>query len=114
MTAQSSCTRSVSPSTGQSYQADWTTWTEDHQRRCLPAVPFDGDRDDRDAVTTVTTNPARVLGRHSLSRATELLARQLGITAEDARLRLQLVAENIGLSGTELAELILHRETVAD
>ena len=65
-------------------------------------------------MTTTTADYGRVLGAHSLSRATDLLASQLHITAEEARSRLQRVAENIGLSGTELAELILHRETVAD
>ena len=63
---------------------------------------------------TTTANLGRVLGTHSLPRATDLLARQLEITADEARSRLQSIADNIGLSGTELAELILYRDAVAD
>ena len=63
-----------------------------------------------------TTNPqvGRALGVHSLAEAADLLARHLGIATDEARLRMQLIADNIGLSGTELAELILYRDTVTD
>jgi hypothetical protein len=62
----------------------------------------------------MTTVPVwRVLGDHSLDTAASLLGTQLGITAPEARWRLDAVAENLGMSGTELAELILYREAVA-
>lgn len=49
---------------------------------------------------------------HSLGTASELLGGQLGISAADARWRLETVAENMGMSGTELAELVLYRATL--
>jgi hypothetical protein len=51
---------------------------------------------------------------HSLAEAAELLAGQLGIAPDEARSRLQLIADNIGISGTELAELVLYRDTLVD
>jgi hypothetical protein len=65
-------------------------------------------------VTVTTAGGQRELGVHSLGTASALLGGQLGITAADARWRLEAVAENMGMSGTELAELVLYRETVAD
>ncbi len=56
----------------------------------------------------------RALGAHSLSDAADVLAEHLGIAHDEARSRLQLVADNIGISGTELAELVLYRETLVD
>jgi hypothetical protein len=84
-----------------------------------PNGPAGGDIGPRAGVwsypATVTTSPlvGRPLGLHSLSTASALLARQLGIPADQARWRLETVAESTGMSGTELAELILYRETVA-
>jgi len=65
-------------------------------------------------VTTTKPSVGRALGVHSLAEATELLAGQLGIAPEAARSRLQLIADNIGISGTELAELVLYRDTLVD
>jgi hypothetical protein len=53
------------------------------------------------------------LGSHALLTAAGVLGRQLGITAADARWRLDTDAESLGMSGTDLAELILYREPVA-
>jgi hypothetical protein len=65
-------------------------------------------------VTTTIPDPWRPLGVHSLSDAADVLADNLGIAHAEARSRLQLVADNIGISGTELAELVLYREALAD
>ena len=63
---------------------------------------------------SLTTSPShRALGAQSLPVAADLLARHLGITASEARSRLRAVADNIGISGTELAELILYRDILA-
>jgi hypothetical protein len=63
-------------------------------------------------VTVTTDAGQRELGVHSLGTASALLGSQLGITAADARWRLEAVAENMGMSGTELAELVLYRNTL--
>jgi len=63
----------------------------------------------RSMVTTANPHTRRVLGAHSVSTAADLLAARLHFTPTDARSRLQLVADNIGISGFELAELILYR-----
>ena len=65
----------------------------------------------RDMTTTIP-HVWRGPGAHSLLMAAGLLGRQLGITAEAARWRLDTDAENLGMSGTDLAELILYREAV--
>jgi len=64
---------------------------------------------------SLTTSPThRALGTQSLPVAADLLARHLGITASEANARLRAVADNIGISGTELAELVLYRDILAD
>ena len=65
-------------------------------------------------MTTTKPSVGRALGEHSLAEATDLLAGQLGIAQDEARSRLQLIADNIGISGTELAELVLYRDTLID
>jgi hypothetical protein len=61
---------------------------------------------------TTTTAGGRELGVHSLGTASDLLGGRLGISAADARWRLEAVAESMGMSGTELAELVLYREAL--
>jgi hypothetical protein len=63
-------------------------------------------------MTTTIPDVRRGPGAHSLLTAAGLLGRQLGITADAARWRLDTDAENLGMSGTDLAELILYREAV--
>ena len=62
----------------------------------------------------MTSNPnlQRTLGEHSLSEAADVLAGHLGIAHDEAEVRLQLIADNVGLSGDELAELVLYRDTL--
>jgi len=54
------------------------------------------------------------LAPHPLDRAAELLVARHGITAEEARWRLDRVAAFVSISDTELAELVLLGETRAD
>lgn len=64
-------------------------------------------------MTTTLPDVRQGFDAHSLLTAAGVLASRLGITAADARWRLDTEAENLGMSGTDLAELILYREPVA-
>jgi hypothetical protein len=64
-------------------------------------------------MTTTIPDVRQGLGAHTLLTAAGVLGRQLGITAAAARWRLDTDAENLGMSGTDLAELILYRDPVA-
>ena len=58
----------------------------------------------------VSAHDATVLDEHPFHAAVELLMARHGISADEARRRLEDVAENLGISGTELAELMLLRD----
>jgi hypothetical protein len=64
-------------------------------------------------MTTMIPDVRHGLDAHSLLTAAGVLGRQLGITPAAARWRLDTEAENLGMSGTDLAELILFRDPVA-
>ena len=50
------------------------------------------------------------LDDHPFYAAVDLLVSRHGITPDEARRRLEDVAENVGISATDLAELILLRD----
>jgi hypothetical protein len=95
----------VSPSTGQA------RLTERVAARRISGA--DGPQAYRQDMTATLPDVRHGLGTHALLTAAGILGRQLGITAADARWRLDTDAENLGMSGTDLAELILYREPVA-
>ena len=94
----------MSPSTGQA----WLT------ERVAARRISGGDRPRayRQDMTATLPDVRHGLGTHALLTAAGVLGRQLGITAAAARWRLDTDAENLGMSGTDLAELILYREPV--
>ncbi len=57
---------------------------------------------------------ATVLDTHPFFAAVELLAARHEITHDEAQSRLEYVAENLGISCIELAELMLYEAAVAD
>jgi hypothetical protein len=95
----------VSPSTGQAWHTERVA-----TRRISGAA---GPQAYRQGMTATLPDVRHGLGTHALLTAAGILGRQLGITAADARWRLDTDAENLGMSGTDLAELILYREPVA-
>ena len=56
---------------------------------------------------------ASVLEEHPLFAAVDLLAARLEITTAEAQSRLEYVAESLGFSCIELAELMLYEEAAA-
>ena len=62
----------------------------------------------------LTTSDSSVLEAHPFFAAVDLLAARHHITPHDAQRRLEDVAENLGISCIELAELMLIKEAVAD
>ena len=66
-------------------------------------------------MTATTFQPQRALGTQSLSASADVLASRLAINAAEANSRLKAVADYLGISETELAELAVCRlDTFAD
>lgn len=95
----------MSSSTGQAWLTEWVATGD----ICADGGP----RAYRRTMTTTLPDVRHGPGAHSLLTAAVVLGRQLGITAAAARWRLDTDAENLGMSGTDLAELILYRDPVA-
>ena len=57
---------------------------------------------------------ATLLDAHPFYAAVDLLAARHEITSDEAQSRLEYVAENLGISCIELAELMLYEASVTD